>query len=491
MTAYQAVIGMEVHVQLHTRSKMFCSCAVVEDTGDVPPNTYVCPVCTGMPGALPVANRRAVEYTIMAGLALNCKIAQHTFWERKSYWYPDMPKNYQISQYQFPLAYDGWIEIASQDAPLKKQPLKKRVRITRAHLEEDAGKSYHVGDASLLDFNRAGVPLLEIVTEPDFRTPDEAHAYLVKLRTLMRYLGVSSGDMEKGAMRCEANISLRPVGQEALGTKTEIKNLNSFRAVCQALAYEIARQTEILTSGGTVQQVTLGWDEAGQRTVVQRVKEGASDYRYFPEPDLPPLEVSRAWVQEIRARMPELPDARRARFIADLGLPDHDAGVLVADRAVAEYFEAAVAAGGDPKQAANWVTGELFRLMNETGLDIPGVRHQVPPERLVELLGLIEDGVINHSTAKDVLAAMLAGGQAPQKIIEQRGLAQVSDKDALHAIVTQVLEEHPGQVAQYVDGKAAIAGWLMGQVMRATRGQADPQLARQLLTTMLEARRDA
>ena len=481
MTTFQAIIGMEVHVQLQTRSKMFCGCAVAEDTGDLPPNTFVCPVCTAMPGTLPVINRQAVEFTILTGLALNCKIAEHTLWERKSYWYPDLPKNYQISQYQLPLAYDGWIEIEPQGAPTQ------RIGITRAHLEEDTGKLQHIEGASLIDFNRAGVPLLEIVTEPDLRSADQAHAYLTKLRTIVRYLGVGSGDMEKGAMRCEANISLRPVGEEAFGVKTEIKNLNSFRAVRQALDYEIERQTALLESGGRVEQVTMGWDEARRRTVVQRIKEESSDYRYFPEPDLPPLEIRREWVQEIRAHLPELPDAKVARFEADFILSAHDAGVLASDQAVAGYFEAAVAAGGAPKQTANWITGELFRLIKERNLEIAAVQENVPPARLVELMSLVRKKTINTNTAKEVLADMLESGQAAQEIVEARGLAQLSDAAALAAIVTQVLDEHPDIVAQYLSGKEAVSGWLMGQVMRATHGQADPQLARKLLLEQLTA----
>ncbi len=482
MTAYEAIIGMELHVQLHTRSKMFCCCAVAEDTGDVAPNTHVCPLCTGMPGVLPVINRRAVEYTIVAGLALNCKIAEHTFWERTSYWYPDLPKNYQISQYQYPLTYDGWIEIEPEGAPAK------RIDITRAHLEEDTGKLYHTDGASLIDFNRSGVPLLEIVTEPDFRTPQEVYAYLTKLRTIVRYLGVSSGDMEKGAIRCEPNISLRPVGTTTLGTKVEIKNLNSFRAVRQALAYEIKRQTAVLESGGRVEQVTFGWDEANHRTVLQRRKEGSSDYRYFPEPDLPPLTVSREWVEEIGRGMPELPDAKKARYRADLGLSAYDAAVLTADRAVAEYFEAAVEAGGEPKQAANWITGELFRLMRERDLEIEALATKTPPQILVELLGLVENRTINHNTAKEVLAEMVDRGQGAREIVDARGLVQVSDEAALVAVVTQVLDEHPDEVTQYLGGKEAVSGWLMGQVMRATRGKANPQLARRILMDQLECR---
>jgi aspartyl-tRNA(Asn)/glutamyl-tRNA(Gln) amidotransferase subunit B len=464
---------------------MFCGCALVKDTGDLPPNTFVCPVCTGMPGTLPVINRQAVEFTILTGLALNCQVAEHTFWERKSYWYPDLAKNYQISQYQLPLTYDGWIEIEPQGEPAK------RIGITRAHLEEDPAKLYHVNGDSLIDFNRSGTPLLEIVTEPDFRNAEQAYAYLTKLRTIVRYLGVSTGDMEKGAMRCEPNVSLRPVGSEEFGTRTEVKNLNSFRAVRQALDYEIKRQAALLESGGQVEHVTVGWDETRHRTVVQRVKEVSSDYRYFPEPDLPPLEISREWVEQIRARLPELPDAKGARFRRDLALSAYDAGVLVSDRAVAEYFEAVVTAGGAPKQTANWITGELFRLMKKKSLEISAVRDKIAPRRLVELLGLIEQKTLNTNTAKDVLAAMLDSGQAAPEIVERDGLAQVSDASALAAVVAQVLEAHPDPVAQYLAGKETIAGWLMGQVMRATRGKANPKLARQLLMEQLAARRDA
>lgn len=485
MTTFEAVIGIEVHVQLHTRSKMFCGCAIAQDTGDLQPNTLVCPVCLGFPGTLPVINRQAVEFSILTGLALNCKIAAHTFWERKSYWYPDLAKNYQISQYHTPLCYDGWIEIEPQGEPVR------RIGVTRAHLEEDPAKLYHVDGASLMDFNRSGVPLLEIVTEPDFRTAEQAYAYLTRLRAIVRYLGVSTGDMEKGAMRCEPNISLRPVGQAEFGVKTEIKNLNSFRAVRQALDYEIQRQTDILESGGQVQHVTLGWDEARQCTVVQRAKEESSDYRYFPEPDLPPLDISRAWVDEMRARMPELPSAKKTRFMSELALSAYDAGVLVSDRAVAEYFEATVAAGAEPKQAANWITGELFRLLKEAGQEIDDLKTRLTPEKLVGLISLVQNETINSNTARQVLADMLESGQAAREIVEARGLAQVSDVSALAVAVSQALDANPGPVAQYLDGKESIAGWLMGQVMRATRGQANPQLARQLLLEQLEARRQA
>ncbi len=477
---YEAIIGMEVHAQLLTRSKMFCRCAVVEDVGDLPPNTYVCPVCTGMPGTLPVINQRAVEYTIMTGLALNCQIAEASVFARKNYFYPDLPKGYQISQYELPLASNGWLEIETEAG-------RRRIGIRRVHLEEDTGKLYHVGDHSLVDFNRAGVPLIEIVTEPDFRSADEAYAYLVKLRTILRYLEVSSGDMEKGAMRCEANISLRPVGSDQLGVKTEIKNLNSFRAVRLALAYEIQRQREILEAGGEVLQQTMGWDEQRGITVPQRSKEYAHDYRYFPEPDLPPLEVSRTWVEEIRARLPELPDARKERFIQEYGLPAYDAGVLVADRAVADYFEAAVQVGDGrvaPKTISNWITGELFRLLNEAGQEI--AQAQVTPEALVTIIRLVQERTININTGKEVLAKVFATGRSPRAIVEEEGLAQISDAEALVGIVEQVIAENPGPVAQYRGGKKTVLGWFVGQVMKATRGKANPQLVKTLLQERLE-----
>ncbi len=472
---YEAVIGLEVHVQLATQSKMFCGCSAAAFGTE--PNTHVCPVCTGQPGVLPVINRPAVEYAIMAGLALNCQIAEYTKWDRKNYHYPDLPKGYQISQYDLPLSYDGWLD-AELDGP------EKRIRIRRAHLEEDTGKSFHRGDYSLVDLNRAGVPLLEIVTEPDVRSAEEAYAFLTQLRIILRYLGVSSADMEKGAMRCEPNVSLRPAGSAAFGTQTEIKNLNSFRAVRAAIAYEIERQTRVLEGGGRVERVTMGWDEVRGVTVPQRSKEEAEDYRYFPEPDLPPLRVSREWVAQIRTRMPELPHARRARLAADYGLSDYDTGVLTAERAVADYFEEAVRAhAGDPKTISNWITGELFRLMNEAGLEIGAVR--VPPAGLAELALLVDQGIINSNTAREVLGEMFQGGQGAGVIVQRRGLAQISDRQALGAIVDRVLTQYPIEVEQYRAGKETILQWLMGQVMRATGGKANPQLVLALLRARL------
>jgi aspartyl-tRNA(Asn)/glutamyl-tRNA(Gln) amidotransferase subunit B len=479
---YEPVIGLEVHAQIHTKSKMFCSCPVVEDTGDLEPNTYVCPVCTAMPGVLPVINRHAIEVSIMTGLALNCEIPPVNRFARKSYFYPDLPKNYQISQYELPLCVNGYLDIETERGP-------KRVRIRRAHQEEDTGKLYHVGTGvSQVDLNRAGVPLLEIVTEPDMRSVDEVVAYATKLRAILVYLGVSSGDMEKGMMRFEANISVRPVGTDQMNPRHEIKNLNSFRALARSVAYEIEDQIVTLEAGGTIVQQTMGWNEAQEVTVPQRGKEHAHDYRYFPEPDLPPLEISREWVEALRARLPELPDAKKARFIAAYELPEYDADLLVEDRAVADYYEAVVAAGEvAPKAVANWVTGTLFGLINESGQAIGEV--QISPEALAELVGLVEDGTINVNTGKEVLAEMFSSGRGAREIVEERGLVQISDAGALEQAVARVLDENPEQVSKYLDGKEQIIGWMIGQVMKATRGKANPQIVRELLLTQLEARR--
>jgi aspartyl-tRNA(Asn)/glutamyl-tRNA(Gln) amidotransferase subunit B len=480
---YEPVIGLEVHAQIHTRSKMFCSCPVVEDTGDLEPNTYVCPVCAALPGVLPVINRRAIKIAIMTGLALNCEIPPVNRFARKSYFYPDLPKNYQISQYELPLCVNGHLDIETESGI-------KCIRIRRAHQEEDTGKLYHVGaGVSHVDLNRAGVPLLEIVTEPDMRSVEEVVAYATKLRAILVYLGVSSGDMEKGMMRFEANVSVRPVGTDQMNPRHEVKNLNSFRALAQSVAYEIEHQIATLEAGGTVVQQTMGWNEAQGVTVPQRGKEEAHDYRYFPEPDLPPLEIGREWVEEIRARLPELPDAKKARFVADYELSDYDASLLVEHRAVADYYEAVVAAAGKvtPKAVANWITGALFGLMNEGGLQIDEVR--VSPEALAELIGLVENGTINTNTGKEVLGEMFVGGRSAREVVEERGLTQISDAAALEQIVARVLDESPEQVQKYLDGKEQIVGWLMGQVMKATRGKANPQVVRELLRAQLEARR--
>ncbi len=473
---YEVIIGMEVHAQLLTKSKMFCGCSA--DYVDAAPNTHVCPVCMALPGALPVINKAAVEATIRVGLALNCEIASFSVFARKNYFYPDLPKGYQISQYELPLTYNGWVEIEGDDG----QP--KRVRIRRAHLEEDTGKLVHVDGYSLVDLNRAGVPLLEIVSEADMRSAEEAHRYLRKLRAILRYLGVSTADMEKGAMRCEANLSVRPKGQKELGTKVEIKNLNSFKAVRDAIAYEVERQIAILERGGTIEQVTLGWDETRGRTFVQRTKEEAHDYRYFPEPDLLPLEISPEWVEALRATLPELPDAKMRRFQEVYGLSRREAAIVVEERDVAEWYEAAVEAYGNPREVYHWLTGEIFRLLNEANIPITAMK--VTPQGLADLLRLVEDGTINRNTAKAVLQEMFQTGQAPKAIVEAKGLAQVSDEAALAAIVERVLAEHPDEVRRYREGKKGLFGWFIGQVMRATGGKANPATVRKLLSERLE-----
>ncbi len=475
---YEAIIGIEVHAQLLTKSKMFCRCSA--DYAAAEPNTHVCPVCLGMPGMLPVINRKAVEHTLMTALALHCRIPEFSKFDRKNYFYPDLPKGYQISQYDLPLSRDGWLEIEVGGET-------KRVGIERVHLEEDTAKLFHIDKHSLVDFNRAGVPLMEIVSRPDIRTPEEARQYLTKLRTILRYLGVSSGNMEEGAMRCEANISLRPRGESELGTKVEVKNLNSFHSVKLALEYEIERQARILEAGGRVEQVTMGWDEARGVTVVQRSKEQAHDYRYFPEPDLPPLVLSREWVEGIRVRLPELPDAKLNRFMEQYGLSRYDAEVLTTERPVADYFESCVkeGLGIGAKAIANWITGELFRLLKAADTEIEAVK--IAPHSLAELLALVDKGAISISMAKGVFGEMFETGQPPAQIVQEKGLAQISDVEALARIVEQVIAENPGPVAEYLAGKDAVLRFLVGQVMKATRGKANPRLVNELFEEKLSA----
>ncbi|MFZ8842948.1 Asp-tRNA(Asn)/Glu-tRNA(Gln) amidotransferase subunit GatB [Thermoflexus sp.] len=484
---FEPVIGLEIHAELQTRSKMFCACPVVDST-TAEPNRYVCPVCAGMPGTLPVPNQRAIEWTILTGLALNCEIAEYSLFYRKNYFYPDLPSEYQRSMYDYPLCLNGYLEIDTPEGT-------KRVRIRRVHIEEDTGKLLHVGGATLVDFNRAGVPLMEIVTEPDMHSVEEVKAFAIALRTLLRYLRVNSGDMEKGVIRFEANVSVRPKGETRLGTRTEIKNLNSFRALVRAVEYEIRRQIEIVRAGGQVEQETMGWDEARGVTVPQRGKEHAHDYRYFPEPDIPPLAISREWVERIRAMLPELPRARRERFEREYGLTRYEADLLTEDHAVADYFEEAVrhARQGDPplepRTLATWITGELFRLMNEAGVEIGEVR--VPPTALVDLIRTVQRGEINLNTGKMVLREAFETGEAPRRIVEARGLTQIRDVEALRAIVLRVIEENPREVESYLRGKEGVLKWFVGQVMRATRGQADPQRVNELVREALEARRSA
>jgi aspartyl-tRNA(Asn)/glutamyl-tRNA(Gln) amidotransferase subunit B len=490
---YEVVIGMETHVELDTNSKMFCACSAHFFGAE--PNIHVCPTCMGMPGALPVINKRAVEFAMMVGVALNCQIARHTFWERKSYWYPDLPKGYQITQYQYPSNYDGWLDVDVRDLSSgnwTEDSTRKRVRIRRAHLEEDTGKLTHAGKSSYVDYNRSGVPLLEIVTEPDIHSADEAYAYLSSLQQIVRYLGVSTGDMEKGAMRCEPNMSLRPKGSDGFGTKVEIKNLNSLRAVRDSIAYEIKRQTELLNRGEAVRQVTLGWDDARGATFVQRDKEDAHDYRYFPEPDLPPLDVSDDWLAQVRARVPELALARHDRYRQDYGFSSYDATILSSDRAVAEWFESVTSSltpspspagrGGQAKLASNWIQTEVFRLMKANGIpnaEIGSIK--VKPAQLAELIGLVEGGAINNTSAKQVFEEMFATGADAKAIVEAKGLAQVSDTAALQKIVDEVIAANPQQVQQVLAGQDKLFGFLVGQAMKATKGKGNAQVINQLL----------
>jgi aspartyl-tRNA(Asn)/glutamyl-tRNA(Gln) amidotransferase subunit B len=489
---FEPVIGLEVHAELETDSKMFCSCPVV-DSSVAEPNIAVCPVCAGMPGVLPVVNQKAVEYALRVALALQCEINTTSIFARKNYFYPDLPKGYQISQYEQPLARNGRLAILTGTG-------ERVIRIRRVHLEEDTGKLTHVSENgsaySLVDLNRAGVPLLEIVSEPDLHSPEEVRAYAMGLRSLLRYLGVNSGDMQKGVMRIEPNVSVKPLGEERLGTRVEIKNLNSFRALERGVDFEIHRQIERLQTGQAIIQETVGWDEQREVTFTQRVKEVEEDYRYFPEPDLPPLVIDPEWIERVRAGLPELPVEKFRRFLEQYELNEYDANVLVAEKAVAGYFEEAVSAadrlaqgkssGGtvSPKMIANWITGELFGLLNQAGASIEDAR--VRPDSLAELLQLVADNEINQNTAKNVLAEMFTTGKSASVIVSERGLRQISDKEAIGELVDQVLEENPDQVAEYLGGKEPIARWLFGQVMRAAKGKANPQVVELALNRRLE-----
>ena len=480
---YEPVIGLEIHAELDTRSKMFCACRVVDSTV-AQPNIAVCPVCAGMPGVLPVVNQRAVEYGLRVALALGCQVNPTSIFARKNYFYPDLPKGYQISQYEQPLARNGAITFLTSQG-------ERLVRIRRVHLEEDTGKLTHINQAgesySLVDLNRAGVPLLEIVTEPDLHSAEEVRLYASALRSLLRYLGVNSGDMQKGVMRIEPNISVRPLGSRELGTRTEIKNLNSFRALERGVEYEIQRQVGLLNRGERVVQETVGWDDLRGVTFTQRVKETEEDYRYFPEPDLPPLVLDPAWVEAVRLSLPELPIARLHRFQGQYGLSAYDAEVLVAERATADYYEQAVAAAADvsPKVVTNWITGELFALLNQSGGGIESC--PVAPPALAALLEMVRRGEINHNTGKTVLVEMFQSGKTAEQIVAERGLRQVSDTDVIAGLVAGVLADNPEQVASFLQGKETVSRWLFGQVMRLARGQANPQVVQQELDSQLAA----
>ncbi len=489
---YEVIIGMETHVELDTRSKMFCGCSAQFFGAEA--NVNVCPTCSGMPGAMPVINRLAVEYAMRVGLALNCKINRHTFWERKSYWYPDLPKGYQITQYQYPTSYDGVLAVDVRDLSSgnwTEEAYRKTIRIRRAHLEEDTGKLTHIGQKSFVDYNRSGVPLLEIVTEPDIFSADEAFAYLSSLRDIVRYLGVSTGDMEKGAMRCEPNMSLRPKGSDAFGTKVEIKNLNSLRAVRDAIAYEIKRQTEVLNAGGAIEQVTMGWDEARGVTVVQRKKEDAHDYRYFPEPDLPPLDVDDAWLEATRAAVPTLALARHDRYRAEYGFTAYDAAQLTGDRATADWFDEAVAVAGaaSAKQLANFIQTDMNRLLRAHALGSIAAC-KVKPAQLAGLVKLVESKTINVNTARVVLEEMFDNGSDAQTIVDAKGLGQVNDDSVLQQTVDAVLTANAKQVEQYLAGNEKLLGFFTGQCMKALGGRGNAALLNELLKQALDARRN-
>jgi len=464
----RTVIGLEVHAQLLTKTKLFCNCSA--EYFGTPPNTHTCPVCLGMPGALPVLNERAVEYALMAALALNCEIPQRSTFARKNYFYPDLPKGYQISQFDEPLAVRGFLDL----------PGGKRVRIRRVHLEEDAGKLIHTEDGlSFVDFNRAGVPLIEIVSEPDLGSPQEARLYMEELRRILRYLGVASGDMEEGSLRCDANISVSLDAQ--LGTKIEIKNMNSFKAIEAALEYEVHRQREILERGGSVIQETRLWNEKTQKTEPMRAKEESEDYRYFPDPDLVPLQIDDSWKHKIIASLPELPAAKRARFSHEYQLPEYDIAVLTEERPIAEYFEAVVKLYQHPKDVSNWMMSELLRLLKEQqSLEIP-----MKPEHFACVLQMVRSGQINRTVAKDVIEESFKTGKAPDEIVRAKGLGQISDEGLLAEIVTRVLAENPKAVADFRAGKEVALGFLQGQVMKATLGKADPHKVRALLLEKL------
>ncbi|HYL74353.1 MAG TPA: Asp-tRNA(Asn)/Glu-tRNA(Gln) amidotransferase subunit GatB [Bryobacteraceae bacterium] len=473
---YEPVIGLEVHVQLNTRTKIFCGCP----TGfGAPPNTNVCPVCLGLPGALPVLNRQAVEMAIQAALAMNCRVNAFSRFARKNYFYPDLPKGYQISQYDQPLAEHGSLEIMVGG-------VRRRIGVTRVHMEDDAGKSIHDGfkDSDLytyVDLNRSGTPLIEIVSEPDMRCSDDAYEYLTELKQIMQYAGVSECDMEKGQLRCDANVSVRLKGAEKFGTKAEVKNLNSFRFAKMALDYEIARQVALLESGGRVEQETRSYNVASGETVGMRSKESAHDYRYFPEPDLAPLQVSEAWLNRIRESMPELPAVKRKRFVEEYGLREYDAQVLTATRAISDYFERAAGVAGDPKTAANWVIGDLMGALK--GREI--TESPIPAEQLGELVGLIAKGEISGKLAKEIFAKMLETGDAARVIMDREGLRQISDTGALEKIVDEVIANNAKQVEQYKSGKTTVIGYLVGQVMKVSKGQANPGAVNELLKVKL------
>ena len=478
MSDYIVTIGLEIHVEIDTKTKMFCSCKN-EFGGQA--NTNVCPICLGYPGVMPVPNAEAVFKTRLAGMMIDCKIPAYSKFDRKAYWYPDMAKNYQITQYDLPFCIDGRVKIEGKSLIAEVGP--RYVAVNRIHLEEDVAKSTHFSDCSGIDFNRAGVPLMEIVSEPDMGSADEAYAYLTAIKEIMQYAEVSECSMEKGQMRCDVNVSVRPKGQKELNTKTEIKNLNSFKAVHRAIEYEIERQLDMLDDGVEFKQQTRGWDDERAETYVMRDKEDADDYRYFPEPDLMPFLLSDAEREEIRSRMPETPNARRLRFVAEYALPIYDAQVLCADKALADWFETTVDTGADPKQASNWIMSELLRLLAESDLSIENC--PLAPKALTDMLELIENQIINGKIAKKVFAEMFKTGKAAADIVKERGLEQVNDEDAILELVRSAIAQNPKAVEEYREGSQKIIGFFVGQVMKLSKGKANPQQVNQMLRSEL------
>lgn len=476
---YEVVIGLEVHTELRTKTKIFCNC---KTSFGAEPNTNVCPVCLGLPGVLPVLNKKVLEYAVRAGLALNCEISRFSKFDRKNYYYPDLPKNFQTSQFDLPICEHGHLDVEVNGE-------KKHIRITRAHMEEDAGKLVHHGtsitdsDYSLVDYNRTGTPLLEIVSEPDMRSAKEAVAYMEKMRAILQYVGISDCRMEEGSLRCDANVSVRPVGQSELGTKTEIKNINSFKGVEKAIEYEAMRQAELLEEGGKVVQETRTWDEKEGVTKSMRTKEEANDYRYFPEPDLVPFTVSDEYIEEIRKTLPELPDARKERYMGSYGLSAEDADAITNDKARADYFESMIAAGSEPKAAVNWLMGEFAGQLSADGIEFSEA--PVTAENLAGLLKLIEKGTISGKIAKRVFSDMWKEGGTAEEIVKEKGLVQISDTDELERLVAQVIDEHPQAVADFKAGKKKAVGALVGQIMKATKGKANPQVVNGLLSKKL------
>jgi aspartyl-tRNA(Asn)/glutamyl-tRNA(Gln) amidotransferase subunit B len=481
MTQYEPVIGLEIHGELITNSKMFCGCSAAYSSAPEP-NTYICPVCTALPGAMPVVNKKAVELATLVGLALNCSINEHNTFARKNYYYPDLPKGYQISQYELPIASTGHLDV------LDNTESQQRITVRRVHIEEDTAKLAHEKNYALVDFNRAGVPLLEIVSEPDMHTVEAALSYATKVRAILRYLGVNSGDMEKGVLRFEANISVRPVGSSEFRTRTEIKNLNSFRALTRASAYEIERQIKVYESGGTIVQETLGWDDVRGVTVSQRSKEEAHDYRYFPEPDLPPLQLDRAWIDSVKTQLPELPEAKTRRFIEKYELKPQEAGFLTSEKSLADYFESVISRSkSSPKIVNTWIAGEFMRYLNESDADISVI--PVQAEDLAQLIDMVTDKSISGNAGKNVLAEMFKNGGKPADIVKEKNLAQVSDEGFILETVTKILNDNPKEVEQYLTGKDTLLQWFMGQIARATKGKADPNVAKELLLKGLEEKR--